>query len=44
MARIVLPNMGWRAQSDESVLARREIGEAVDGLVNDIDFHFQPDD
>ncbi|HIB77172.1 MAG TPA: hypothetical protein EYO58_06045 [Flavobacteriales bacterium] len=44
MARIVLPNMGWRAQSDEAVLARREIGEAVDGLVNDIDFHFQPDD
>tara|TARA_R110000824_G_scaffold134618_1_gene297596 strand:- start:446 stop:859 length:414 start_codon:yes stop_codon:yes gene_type:complete len=44
MSRIVLPNMGWRAQCDEALLAKREIGEAVEALVNDIDFHFQPDD
>jgi hypothetical protein len=44
MTRIVLPNMGWRAQCDDALQAKREISEAVDTLVNDIDFHFQPDD
>jgi hypothetical protein len=41
MSRIVLPNMGWRAESSESTNARGEIGEAVEALLNDVDQYYK---
>ena len=41
MSRIVLPNMGWRANSNESIEARGEIGEAIEVLLNDVDRYYK---
>lgn len=42
MSKIVSPNMGWSSDSNQAYEARLEIGDAIEELLNDIDYYFQP--